>query len=174
MLKGPSQLCIIPLRVVTTYNSVTAVALAQTITFTNATVFTAYSNFAAQITNIWNEYRVESIQLKITPIPGISAAGLYPTGLHVVTMQTQVPPAPTIATLSKLPGYRILPLFDKTYTVTWHRTNDPEDKTFYDTAGAPSIIGCVLCYIGASAPTLGTPYMVIQSTYMVCVRGRKV
>jgi len=113
------------------------------------------------------------VKIVIVPTPGLSGAGFYTTGIHTVSLQSPVLPTPTIATLSKLPGYRMLPLFERKMSVRWHRTSDPEDKTMTDTTVAAPIIGGILMYIGAAAPTLSVPYMTLIHTAMVTCRGRK-
>ena len=158
----------------TVYTSTTGVALANGFTFTTATVYASYGNFANQVTNLYNEYRVESIQLRIVPVPGVSAAGLYPTGLYLAGFEGPTAPAANIAIIQRLPNHQLRPLFDKVITYKWRRTNDPENRTFTTTAAAAPILGGIVGYIGAGAPTLGTAYMTVEASFMITAKSRLV
>lgn len=56
----------------------------------------------------------------------------------------------------------------------WRRTGDPEDKTFVDTTNALPVVGGIIGYIGAAAPTASVPYLTVITTMVVRVRGRKI
>ncbi len=157
----------------TTYSCVAGVALAQQITITNASVYTAYGNFTNQITNLWNEYRTEMVELTVVPVPGVSTAGLYLTGLFWATFEAQVAPTPSITNIIRLPRSSTVPLFDSMYTKTWRMLPDPEDRTFVDTGAAPPVVGGVVAYVGSAAPTASVAYMVIIVKATIRVRGRK-
>lgn len=155
----------------TTYSSVTGVALAQGVTTTTATVFTAYGSFATQIAAQFAEYRVESIRVTITPVPNTAYAGLYTSGLFITPFWGAAPTA-SIAVITKLPKHKVLQLNPRSYKIHWHRQNTPEDKTLYPTTGAVPVLGGIVSYIGASAPTLGTAYLLYEVKYRLYCRSR--
>jgi hypothetical protein len=157
----------------TVYASTTAVVLAQAFTFTTATLFTGYANFAVQVTNLYNEYRCERIRLRIVPVPGLSSAGLYPTGVYSASFEGPTTPTADITTIQRFPNHSLKPLFDKIITLQWTRTNDMEDRAFSATTAASPILGGIVGYIGAAAPTLGTSFMTIEASYLITCQGRK-
>jgi hypothetical protein len=81
-------------------------------------------------------------------------------------------PAQTIATISRLPNHRLVPLFDKVIVYNWNMKPDPEDRTFVSTGGAAAIVGGIIGYIGAAAPTSSVTYMTIEARYTIEMRGR--
>jgi hypothetical protein len=156
----------------TVYAAVLGNAVAQAISFTTATVQTGYGGWAAQVSTLYNEYRVRSIQLRIVPVPSVANAGLYVSGLYLTTFEGPQVPAQTIASISKLATHTLRPLYDKVFTVKWHMKDDPEDKTFVSTAVAAPIVGGIIGYVGAAAPTANVTYMTIEARYLVESRGR--
>ncbi len=164
----------IPVTWATTYSCVAGVALAQQVTITTATAFGTYASFNAQITIPYLEYRIERIALRIIPVPNISTAGLYIPAIYGAPFYGQAAPTPSISNISKIPRCLIQALYDRELRLHWNRTNDPEDKTYTDTTAACPVVGGVILYIGAAAPTASIPYLTIITTAVVSVRGRKI
>jgi len=160
-----------PVSTFTVYSASSGTALAQTLAITTATVFSTYSAFAAYVGN-FSQYRVDSITIRVNPVPGVSAAGLFPTGLHLVPFSGTSVPAQTVSNLARFPQHRVFALFDKGYVVKWRRTKDKTD--FYPTSSAAPIYGGIAGYIGAAAPTSSCAYMTIEVEYGLTVRGRVV
>jgi len=156
----------------TVYSAVVGTPVSQALVFTTATIQTAYSNWAAQIQNLYNEYRVLQIRIKIVPVPNVSAAGLFSTGLYATAFEGPTTPAQTIAAIQRIPTHRLVPLNDRTVTLKWFMKSDPEDRTFVSTANPEAVVGGIIGFVGAAAPTLNVTYMTVEASYLVEARGR--
>lgn len=158
----------------TVYSAPAGAALAQTVNINTSLITTAYTNFAAQVSNLFNEYRCETITVTVTGVPNVAHAGIFTPGGYFAPFWGNNPPALTISGITTLPKHRVLALDGKPRKLVCHRQNTPEDMTYTNTALALPIHFGVVGYVGFAAPTATAVYMLVQTKYRISVRSRKI
>jgi hypothetical protein len=158
----------------TTYQSVSAVALSQGFNVNTSQVSTSFPNFALVVSNLWSEYRCTKLNIKILWTFNTAASGLYIPAIYLAQYRGDTPPAQTLAGLQAVPWVKTVAPPGKT-TISWSASaDDPEAWIFRQTTGALPVTGGVVGYVGAAAPTSTVAYMVLQVSAKLEVRGRKV
>jgi hypothetical protein len=158
----------------TTYQAIAGTALAQGINVNTSSIFTSEPNFAIGVTNLWNEYRCEAINLKVTFTFNVAQAGLYIPSIYLAQFRGDTAPAQTLAGLTALPWVRVMQP-NRSVIIKWSRPkDDPEAAQFRQTNAALPILGGIVGYMGASPPISTVVYAVISVKAKLALRGRKI
>jgi hypothetical protein len=132
-----------------------------------------YAGFFAQVTNLWNEYRVDWIKIILKPVPGLATNGLVIRPItYIGNFEGSTAPALSGPVLIGLPSVKTQNQ-DKMAQRIWRSKMDPEDQTFTNGGSTAGATGGIVWYtVGVSAAGVSITYMMEIITMGVTLKSR--
>jgi len=150
----------------------TGSAVAVSGSFDTKSPIASYPNWAVQVQNLWNEYRVCSLKFTVKPVANLAIADLYFSPAYLA-QYAGTTPSTTATAISQVPWHKLKVMTDRPFSISWKPRDDPDQFQFLSTTTGIVWGGIVYNMSSTTTATQNVVWAVFEYRAVLQLRNRR-